>query len=126
MAQNENQMMQIIAKSADAISEGDTFNRRVRMKQQWSLAPAAALLSTIFPAAYIRYAAPELACPIHCSAIQSRTMAVVVHLHSWHIALRLSFIFFVTLPEPEMLCAHKWLPVGRVKQGLLQPHAISL
>ena len=58
MAQNENQMMQIIAKCADAFSAGDTVNKRVRMKQQWSLMPAAAVLSTVYPAAYIRYVLP--------------------------------------------------------------------
>ena len=60
MAQNENQMMQIIAKCADAFSAGDTVNKRVRMKQQWSLMPAASVLSTVYPAAYIRYV-------LHCS-----------------------------------------------------------
>lgn len=56
MATNENQMMQIIAKCADAFSAGDVVNKRVRMKQQWNLMPSAALLSTVYPAAYIRYA----------------------------------------------------------------------
>jgi hypothetical protein len=59
MATSEVQMMQIIAKCADAFSAGDTVNRVVRMKQQWNLMPSAAVLSTVYPAAYIRYVAAD-------------------------------------------------------------------
>ena len=46
--------MQIIAKAADAFSAGDIVNRRVRQFQTWSLMPFAAVVGSVFPAAYMR------------------------------------------------------------------------
>lgn len=46
--------MQIIAKAADAFSAGDIVNRRVRQYQSWSLMPFAAVVGSVFPAAYMR------------------------------------------------------------------------
>lgn len=43
-----------MAKAADAFSAGDLVNRRVRSTQNWSLAPFAAVMGTIFPATYMR------------------------------------------------------------------------
>ena len=46
--------MQLIAKAADAFSAGDIVNRRVRQYQSWSLMPFAAVVGSVFPAAYMR------------------------------------------------------------------------
>lgn len=54
MANNEVTAMQVLAKAADAFSDGDVINRRVRMKQEWNLMPAAAMLGTVYPACYMR------------------------------------------------------------------------
>lgn len=56
IANNEVTAMQVLAKAADAFSDGDVINRRVRMKQEWNLMPAAAVLGTVYPAAYMRSA----------------------------------------------------------------------
>lgn len=56
IANNEATAMQVLAKAADAFSDGDVINRRVRMKQEWNLMPAAAMLGTVYPASYMRYA----------------------------------------------------------------------
>lgn len=47
-------LLQIIAKAADAFSAGDIVNRRVRQFQSWSLMPFAAVVGSVFPAAYMR------------------------------------------------------------------------
>eukprot|EP00892_Ulva_mutabilis_P010717 jgi/Ulvmu1/8017/UM004_0254.1 len=54
IANNEVTAMQVLAKAADAFSDGDVINRRVRMKQEWNLMPAAAMLGTVYPASYMR------------------------------------------------------------------------
>lgn len=54
IANNEVTAMQVLAKAADAFSDGDLITRRVRMKQEWNLMPAAAVLGTVYPAAYMR------------------------------------------------------------------------
>lgn len=59
IANNEVTAMQVLAKAADAFSDGDVINRRVRMKQEWNLMPAAAVLGTVYPASYMR-SAPSL------------------------------------------------------------------
>ncbi len=47
-------LLQFIAKAADAFSAGDIVNRRVRQYQSWSLMPFAAVVGSVFPAAYMR------------------------------------------------------------------------
>ncbi len=47
-------VMQVISKAADAFSAGDIVNRRVRQFQSWSLMPFAAVVGSVFPAAYMR------------------------------------------------------------------------
>ena len=47
-------MVQVIAKAADAFSAGDIVNKRVRQFQTWSLMPFAAVVGSVFPAAYMR------------------------------------------------------------------------
>ncbi|DBA70377.1 hypothetical protein WJX79_010688 [Trebouxia sp. C0005] len=54
VATNDQMRMQIIAKAADAFSAGDIVNRRVRQYQSWSLMPFAAVVGSVFPAAYMR------------------------------------------------------------------------
>ena len=44
----------MIAKAADAFSAGDIVNKRVRQFQSWSLMPFAAVVGSVFPAAYMR------------------------------------------------------------------------
>ena len=46
--------VQVIAKASDAFSAGDLVNKRVRMHQSWSLMPFAAVIGSVFPAAYMR------------------------------------------------------------------------
>ena len=45
---------QVIAKASDAFSAGDIVNKRVRQFQSWSLMPFAAVVGSVFPAAYMR------------------------------------------------------------------------
>jgi replication factor C subunit 1 len=59
MASNENTAMQVIAKAADAFSAGDAVNKRVRVKQEWSLMPYAAVMGAVYPASYMRCAMLE-------------------------------------------------------------------
>ena len=54
MAHDEATAMQVIAKAADAFSAADLANTRIRTFQQWHLAPHAAVLSAVYPAAYMR------------------------------------------------------------------------
>ena len=54
MAHSEATAMQVIAKAADAFSAGDIANRRIRTFQEWHLAPHSAVLSAVYPAAYMR------------------------------------------------------------------------
>ncbi|DBB08930.1 TPA: hypothetical protein ACH3X3_007571 [Trebouxia sp. C0006] len=54
VATNDQMRMQFIAKAADAFSAGDIVNRRVRQYQSWSLMPFAAVVGSVFPAAYMR------------------------------------------------------------------------
>jgi hypothetical protein len=54
MAHDEATAMQVIAKAADAFSAADIANRRIRTNQEWHLAPAAVVLSAVYPAAYMR------------------------------------------------------------------------
>ncbi|KAL3132947.1 hypothetical protein ABBQ38_006860 [Trebouxia sp. C0009 RCD-2024] len=54
IATNDQIRMQVIAKAADAFSAGDIVNKRVRQFQIWSLMPFAAVVGSVFPAAYMR------------------------------------------------------------------------
>ena len=45
---------QVIAKAADGFSAGDIVNKRVRQFQSWSLMPFAAVVGSVYPAAYMR------------------------------------------------------------------------
>lgn len=47
-------MVQVIAKAADGFSAGDIVNKRVRQFQSWSLMPFAAVVGSVYPAAYMR------------------------------------------------------------------------
>ena len=47
-------LLQVIAKAADGFSAGDLVNKRVRMHQSWSLMPFAAVIGSVYPAAYMR------------------------------------------------------------------------
>lgn len=54
IATNDQMRMQVIAKASDAFSAGDIVNKRVRQFQSWSLMPFAAVVGSVFPAAYMR------------------------------------------------------------------------
>lgn len=43
-----------MARAADGISAGDVLNKKVRAGQNWSLAPAAALMSCVYPSTFVR------------------------------------------------------------------------
>jgi replication factor C subunit 1 len=44
----------LVARAADFLSLGDVVNRNVRQRQNWSLSPAAVLIGSVAPAAYMR------------------------------------------------------------------------
>ena len=46
--------LELMAKSATLISEGDMMNRSVRMKQNWGLMPYANMVSSVMPASTMR------------------------------------------------------------------------
>jgi replication factor C subunit 1 len=46
--------LRILSKAADAVSAGDVATRAVRQYQNWSLAPFAAAVGTVYPATYMR------------------------------------------------------------------------
>lgn len=46
--------LRLLARAADGVSAGDVLTRRVRGGQVWSLAPAAAVMGCVYPAAYVR------------------------------------------------------------------------
>lgn len=52
--ESETVLLQVIAKAADGFSAGDIVNKRVRMHQSWSLMPFAAVIGSVYPAAYMR------------------------------------------------------------------------
>lgn len=54
LARDEMQRLKCVAKAADAISLGDVVNRSIRQKQNWNLMPFAAIMSAVYPTAYMR------------------------------------------------------------------------
>lgn len=46
--------LRLLARAADGISVGDILGRRVRVGQHWSLMPAAGMMQSVYPAAYVR------------------------------------------------------------------------
>lgn len=54
MARDDSQRLRLMAKAADLISQGDVLNRAVRQRQNWSLSPAAVVIGSVAPAAFMR------------------------------------------------------------------------
>ncbi len=54
MATNEGVQLAIVAKAANAFSEGDIVNRNVRQKGNWSLMPFGVMVGSVQPAAFMR------------------------------------------------------------------------
>jgi replication factor C subunit 1 len=54
VAGNDLQRLKVISKASDAISCGDVANNAVRGQGEWSLMPFQALVSTVYPATYMR------------------------------------------------------------------------
>lgn len=54
MARDDSQRLRLMAKAADLISQGDVLNRAVRQRQNWSLSPAAVIVGSVAPAAFMR------------------------------------------------------------------------
>ena len=46
--------LRLLARAADGISVGDILGRRVRVGQHWGLLPAAGMMQSVYPAAYVR------------------------------------------------------------------------
>ena len=46
--------LQVIAKAADLIADGDVVNRQVRQKQNWALMPFGAVIGSVAPGVYMR------------------------------------------------------------------------
>ena len=46
--------LRLLARAADGISVGDVLGRRVRVGQAWNLLPAAGMMQSVYPAAYVR------------------------------------------------------------------------
>lgn len=69
IAHNEAVAMHVIAKAADAMSAADITNKRIRMQQQWHLAPAAVTLSAVYPACYMRYRPHQSSARLTCAAL---------------------------------------------------------
>lgn len=54
MVQSDLQRLRVQARAAEAISAGDTVNTQIRRYQNWGLAPFAAVMGSVYPAAYCR------------------------------------------------------------------------
>lgn len=54
LAKDDAQRLRIMAKAADAISAGDLATRVVRQQNNWTMAPFAAAMGTVYPATYMR------------------------------------------------------------------------
>lgn len=48
------QRLMCVAKAADAFSDGDAVNRRVRQNQEWGLMPFATAIGSVLPCTYMR------------------------------------------------------------------------
>ena len=46
--------LRLLARAADGISVGDILGKRVRVGQHWGLMPAAGMMQSVYPAAYVR------------------------------------------------------------------------
>ena len=60
IAHSEAMRMQVLAKAADALSQGDVVSRVMRSGQNWGLMPFVGLVGTVFPSAYMRCVAEGL------------------------------------------------------------------
>jgi len=46
--------LRLLARASDGISVGDVLGRRVRVGQHWTLMPAAGMMQSVYPSAYVR------------------------------------------------------------------------
>lgn len=83
MAHSEATAMQVIAKAADAFSAGDIANRRIRTFQEWHLAPHSAVLSAVYPAAYMRC---DLSHNLGARCVMQIKQGSMSHAGSWGLA----------------------------------------